>query len=57
MISSKSHKTLSFSWYFVLAPIFFTGTGETFIGKKIASAGLAEALNSHDKIASEVLLK
>ena len=30
MISSKSHKTLSFSQYLVPATIFFTGTGETF---------------------------
>ena len=44
MISSESHKTLNFSRYLVPATIFFTGTGETFTGKKLAYAGLAEAL-------------
>ena len=29
MISSKSHKTLSFSRYLIPATILFTGTGET----------------------------
>ena len=44
MISSKSHKTLSFSRYLVPATIFFTGTGETFTGKKSGGSEYVNAI-------------
>ena len=43
MISSRSHKTL-FQQVLGTGDYIFTGTGETFAGKNLAYAGLAEAL-------------